>query len=579
MSRIKRLPPEVFSRIAAGEVVERPASLLKELLENSLDAGASRIAVEAEGAGRALVRVADDGGGMDPEEVPLALERHATSKIQALEDLLSLKSFGFRGEALYAAAAVSKLSIRSSRPGAKQGWIVTAAAGKIASSGPCPAPGGTVVEVRDLFYNTPARLKFLKSDAYEKSKLVGVLEEAALANPEVQFSYKSEGRKSLHFPAADLPRRLKAVLGEELASGLVPIVVDRPQIKLKLFVSRPESMVRTREFQKWFVNRRPVDARLLQQALYKACGEHRRGGRHPACIAFLELDPASFDVNVHPGKRDIRFKDERDIFELVSSLVAGALVQAKAPAPLWRETAVAVADTVPAHYLGGRTLLAQEPVFHFDAAAAQALETAAGAPRWWTPPYRFLGQIERSYLLFEAAGGLLILDQHAAQERILYEKLVDDIARGALRSQKLMLPLPVELPASALQKVLARQERLSALGFAVTPYGKTVLHVLAAPSTFARAADLKDLVYRLMDALEDPVEAARAVQHDALALVACKAAVKAHDPLGEKEALVLIETLKDCRDGSACPHGRRALLSMTRDELARRFQRPGAVPL
>ena len=210
---------------------------------------------------------------------------------------------------------------------------------------------------------------------------------------------------------------------------------------------------------------------------------------------------------------------------------------------------------------------------------AQSFSPAPGAPRWFTPPYRYLGQIEKSYLVFEASGGLFVLDQHAAAERILFEKYLAEISKGPPKSQKLMLPLPIELPASAIHKILSRKERLERLGFEIAPFGKTTLHVLAAPALFHKAADLKEMALRLLESLDDPVSAAEAVQHDAVATVACKAAVKAHDALSEREALRLVADLKDCRDGSCCPHGRRTMLALSREELARRFQRPGAPPL
>jgi len=596
MNTIHKLAPEVASRIAAGEVIERPASALKELLENALDAGARRITVECAGAGRQSLRVVDDGCGMSPEDCALALERHATSKITDLDDLESLSTFGFRGEALYAAAAVSRLSITSTRRGARSGWKVVAEAGRIVSSSPAPAVPGTAVELRDLFYNTPARRKFLKSDAYERGRLAAVVEEAALANPELSLTYKSETRTVLRFtpePGRDLAdglaRRAARVLGEANAAGLIPIVVERPEMTLRLFVSRLDALAATREFQHWFVNRRPVSARILQQALYRAF-RGRPADRHPVCVGHLELPGDSFDVNVHPGKREIRFRSDRDVFELVSGLVASALLKSKLPAaivPLGRGDPKAAVPGGPSFSFpgGDAATSVREPTASYQAslelqtAPAEALEAPPGAPRWFTPPFRYLGQIERAYLVFEARGGLFVLDQHAAAERILFERYLSEIGHGQARSQKLMLPMTVDLPASAAQTVLSQKDRLERLGFVFAPFGKRGLNCLAVPALFHKEADLKDLVHRLLDSLHDPVAAAEAVKHDAVATIACKAAVKAHDALSEPEALRLIADLKDCRDGSCCPHGRRTMLALSRDELARRFQRPGAPPL
>lgn len=597
MPSIRQLPEDVFSRIAAGEVVERPASMLKELLENSLDAGATKVDVEVAGAGVESLRVVDDGRGMDAEDVKLCLGRHATSKIAAFEDLDTLSTFGFRGEALYAVAAVAKITVTSAPRDAKTGWRVTSEGAKV-SNGPAPAVAGTTVLVKDLFYNTPARKEFLKSQGFERAKLAAVVEEAALANPGVRFTYKSEGRTVLRFdPEAsgdafqDMDLRAAAVLGDDLAGGLLPIDVERPGVRVRMLISPLDKMAGSRNFQYFFVNRRPVASRVLQQALYKAYGE-RPSGKHPVCVAQLELNPDAFDVNVHPGKREIRFKNDGEMFEIVSGLCASALAKAKAAAPIVVETpapvvvadapapapAPAAAAAPDAYYLGGRGTV-PEDFKQLKLGPAVALSAPEGAPAWYTPPFRFLGQIERSYLLFEANGGLFVLDQHAAAERILFEKLMDELERGSAKSQKLMLPVPVDLPASAVRMVLDKADRLRKLGFEVEPRGKNGLHATAIPAVFTQAEDVKRLVHRVVDALSDPVEEAAALRHDAIATVACKAAVKAHDRLGEDEAYALLDQLKDCRDGSCCPHGRRAMLSLNREELARRFQRPGAVPL
>ena len=592
MAVIRQLPEEVFSRIAAGEVVERPASMLKELLENSLDAGASRIDVEITGAGSESLRVVDDGCGMDELDVKACLGRHATSKIAAFEDLDRLSTFGFRGEALYAIAAVAKITVTSATRESKTGWRVTASGARV-SDGPAPAIPGTTVSVADLFYNTPARREFLKSDGFERAKLAAVVEEAALANPAVRFTYKSQGRSVLRFDPensgdafSDFDLRASAVLGDELAGGLLPIDVERPGVRVRMLVSPHDKMPSSRAFQHFFVNRRPVSSRLLQQALYKAYGE-RPGGRHPVCVAMLELNADAFDVNVHPGKREIRFRKDGEMFEIVSGLTAAALAKAKAAAPITLSPAgasIAADAAAPApagpdsYYLGGRSFF-PEAFQQLKLGSAMALAAPDGAPAWYTPPFRFLGQIERAYLVFEASGGLFILDQHAAAERILFEKLTAELEQGAAKSQKLMLPVPVDLPASAARMVLEKAGRLRALGFEIEAFGKNGLHVTAIPALFASSDDVKRLIHRVVDALSDPVDEAAALRHDAIATVACKAAVKAHDRLGEEEAYKLLDELKDCKDGTACPHGRRAMLALNREELARRFQRPGAPPL
>jgi len=590
MPIIQKLSEEVFSRIAAGEVVERPASLLKELIENALDAHSTSVDIEVMGAGKISLRVSDNGVGMDAEDVKLCLERHATSKIAAFEDLDKLHTFGFRGEALYAIAAVSKVTITSAQKDAKIGWRVTSEGSRI-TNGPAPAVPGTTVFVKDLFYNTPARLEFLKSDGSERSRLAAVIEEAALANPAVRFTYKSEGRQVLRFEPedsgdffTDFDMRAAAVLGDDLAGGLLPIDVERPGVRVRMLVSPFDKMPSSRSFQYFFVNKRPVSSKILHTALYKAYGEHRPSGRQPVCVALLELNPDAFDANVHPGKREVRFKKDGEMFEIVSGLVASALAKAKAAAPITVEVPAATHEVVmdaPApdsFYLGGRGSIPDD-FKQLKLSSAMAMGAPEGAPVWYTPPFRYLGQIERSFMLFEANGGLFILDQHAAAERVLYEKLLGEIEGGGAKSQKLMIPVPVDLPASAVRAVLDKAARLEKIGFEVVAYGKNGLHVTAVPALFYQADETKKLIHRIIDGLSDPVAEAEQLRHDAIATIACKAAVKSHDRLGEEEAYKLLDALRDCKDGSACPHGRRAMLALSRDELARRFQRPGAVPL
>ncbi|MBI5208635.1 MAG: DNA mismatch repair endonuclease MutL [Elusimicrobia bacterium] len=584
--RIRLLSPSVSSLIAAGEVIERPASALKELIENSLDAGARRISVEVAGAGRKLLRVSDDGRGMDPEDCALALERHATSKIAGIADLDALSTFGFRGEALFAIAAVSKMTLTSALKDGKNGWRVEAEAGKVTRSSPAAAAAGTTVEIRDLFFNTPARLKFLRSDSFETSRLILALEEAALANPEAGFSYKSEGRKALSFaPAASrdpLERRrerLAAVLGRETAEGLACSAFERPGLKAWIFVSTPGSLVPTRSIQHWLVNKRPVQSRALQQALYRAFRDVRSRDRHPVCVAHLEVPPDQVDVNVHPGKREIRFKRERDIHELVVDLIARALAGQQSPRSASSEAFSIVAERQHAYHPGKATTKDSFQESHLDLCMrpAETISNQPGTPGWFRPPYRYLGQIEGSFLVFEASGGLFVLDQHAAAERVLFERYLGRVREGGRLCQPLMLPLPVELGASRQKQLLGHKERLAALGFGIEPFGKTVLHVVSAPDIFHKEADLKEMVLRLLDHLADPGHAAVDVVRDAAATIACKRAVKAHDLLTEREALRLLEDLKACANGTCCPHGRPAMMALTRDELARRFDRSGAV--
>lgn len=597
--RIRRLPPDVASRIAAGEVIERPASVLKELLENSLDAGARRVQVESLEAGKKLLRVSDDGRGMSPEDCRLAFERHATSKIAAFEDLEKLSTFGFRGEALFAISAVSRSSLASCPSGRRAGWRVDVEGGRVTGEHESPPVPGTTLEVRDLFFNTPARAKFLKSDAAEKSQLTRVIEEAALANPHAAFAYKSEGRSVLKLASHPsesveevLRARVREVLGDDIAASLIWVHEEHPGLSLRALIAPAEAMAPTRNLQFWFLNRRPIASRLLQQALYRAYDAFRGRDRHPMCVVWLEMPADRFDVNVHPAKREVRFRMDRPVFEAVSGAFSGSLLRSRGIPTIARAPALGadeVRETLAAYQNAVRPSGALPAADRSGPAVATAPACAptttpqlwgeVAGPRWYTPPFRFLGQIEQAYLVFDAAGGMLVVDQHAAQERILYERYCAELKTGKVKTQALMLHLPVELPASQVQKVLAQADRLKRAGFEVAAFGKTMLHVTAAPAVFQKGEDLKELVHRVLDELEAPGAAAADIQRHALATVACKAAVKAHDRLGAAEALKLLEDLKACEDGTRCPHGRPSMISLSRDELARRFRRPGAPPL
>jgi len=587
---IRRLSPDVASRIAAGEVIERPASVLKELIENSLDAGAARVEVDVQGAGKKLLRVRDDGCGMDPADCRTAFERHATSKISALEDLDKLSTFGFRGEALYSIAAVARVSLTSCRQGSKSGFLIGTEGGRILAEREAPPAPGTVVEVRDLFYNTPARLKFLRSEASEKAQLSRVLEDAALANPSVAFSYRSSAsRGALEYPAersSEESRRLRSRLGEvmgaEFAESLIYAGGKRGVLSLHAFFSPADKLVSTRALQYAFVNRRPVSCRALQQALYRAFEPFRSKNLHPAAVVFLEAPQDEVDVNVHPQKREVRFRREGEVFDAVVSTLSSALLKAKG---------------VPTLDSAGRTEPFARPPYPAAAGADAAGvaephaslgleyarpprgEAARRGPLWYRPPLRFLGQVEQTYLIFDAGGGLLVVDQHAAQERILFERYLAQLASGRPAVQKLILPVPVKLPASAVEHLLARKERLKSSGFEVERFGKTGVQVTAVPELFEKAADVEDLIHRALDHFVSPGAAKADARYDAAATIACKASVKAHDALGEREALRLVEELRQAQDSTRCPHGRPAILDLGREELARRFGRSGPPPL
>jgi DNA mismatch repair protein MutL len=605
--RIKVLSETVASQIAAGEVVERPASVLKELLDNALDSGASKIEVEILGAGKTAIRVVDDGCGMSPEECRLAFARHATSKLRELSDLDSIETMGFRGEALNAIASVSEASLVSCD--GEKGWKVELSGGELKRELEASPVKGTAIEIRNLFFNTPARLKFLKTDAAERARLTRVLEETALSRLGLSLTFKLEGKLAMKVSPVEGEHALETRVGEVLGVGqledLVPVELDRPEAKLRGLVSRPDALVGTRNLQYFFVNGRPVQSKLLQQVLYKVYEE--RGTKHPACVLFLDVPGDMVDVNVHPQKLEVRFKEEGKIWEAVASALGRTLTLARQPAPLAPD-----APPPPLRTASGKPPLVifpnerkkfqtevRELAPEYGTKAAESAESPSSAPAaveikatqqelvpaksssdpaWWTPPYRYLGQLEQTYLVFEAAGGLALVDQHAAAERIRFERYMKDAKDGRPAVQKLMLPVEVELPMSQFFVVSGLKEQLSALGFDIEPFGERTLTVHSVPDAFPLdGPGIKETLLRLSESHDPSSTALEALRHE-LATIACKASIKAHDKIGPIEALRLLEQLKGC-EAPLCPHGRPAAVAMDRGELARRFKRPGPPPL
>jgi DNA mismatch repair protein MutL len=584
-SIVRPLPESVASRIAAGEVIERPASVLKELIENSLDAGASKIVVEIKDAGKELIRVSDNGTGLLPEDCRAAFLRHTTSKIFKLSDLDKLATFGFRGEALFSIAAVSKTTLTSRAKGRRSAWRITLEGGCLAKEHEAPPVDGTTIEVKELFYNTPARAKFLKSDGTERSQLARVVEETALAHPDVAFVLKSEGKVKADYPAQKrggekaMRRRVKDVLGEAYGSDLLYSERDAAGVSVSAFHSASDSLHATRGLQYIFVNRRPVANKTVQQALYRAYEPFRERNRHPAAVIFLEVPSAKVDVNVHPTKREVRFRPDNAVYQAVTQAMSRSLLDSKGIPTLSNvPTAPSAGGSWKPSHTSGDEGRATQPSL-LSGSFSEDTRPHGAARVWYSDSIRYLGQVEQSYLLFEVDGGILIVDQHAAQEKILFEKYMQELTSGKLSMQELIIPLSIDLPASGIEKVLSKKKRLRRAGFEIDAFGKTKLHVTSAPALFHKAKDIQEMVHGLLDSLISPSAAAADIRYDATATIACKAAVKAHDALSAKEAMALIKELRKCEDATCCPHGRPTMLDMNRGELARRFGRPGPPPL
>jgi DNA mismatch repair protein MutL len=664
MNRIRLLPEHVANQIAAGEVVERPASVVKELVENALDAQAARITVEIQAGGRSLVRVTDDGLGMSRDDALLCFERHATSKIERAEDLSAIATMGFRGEALPSIASVSRLSL-TTRERASQSPAATQViihGGKLLEVKEAGAPDGTALEVRQLFYNLPARRKFLRSEETEYAHIHHYVALAALAHPHVAFNFIKDGRPVWQLPGvprdktsghAALRERMRALFGDE--QKLVPVDFSaeldsaeegeddlaraapdpRPAgFRIWGFIGQPGVSRSTRQDQHLFVNRRPVENRGLNFALIEGYHTALMKGRYPVCCLFLEVDPATVDVNIHPAKREVKFHNERAVRQFTAQAVREALLAfhtqaggqtVSSPAatgvaatslatpPSAAPVVPAVGIAVPQEFtsfdaLTGTPLTAPakarlpagpaSPAAPWAEGKAQTGVTPAAlkrhpgegaesqpeAPPVGAPardslpllniPLRLVGVIGRLYVVLESDRGLVLMDQHAAHERILFEQMLNRLEAGEVPAQRLLLPETVELSVRDAQFLREQLPALARLGVGLSEFGEQTFLLDALPP-MVKAPDPRRFVLELVDELKaagEQVNSQRLGEH-VIAKTVCRHAVKANDPLEGPELENLVNDLRQCAMPYTCPHGRPTLIEMSHRELEKKFGR------
>ncbi|MBK7022206.1 MAG: DNA mismatch repair endonuclease MutL [Sulfuritalea sp.] len=587
MGIIKPLPDLLISQIAAGEVVERPASVLKELLENSLDAGATRIDVQLEEGGVRLIRVADDGSGIAPEDLPPALARHATSKIGSLDDLERVASFGFRGEALASIASVARVTLTSRHGTHTHAFRLRGEGGAVE---PAALAAGTVIEVADLYFNTPARRKFLKTEATEFAHCDEVLRRMALARPEVAFSLSHNGSIKRRLASADFSRRAREIIGDEFFPHARPLDAGAGPLRLSGLAALPAYSRSGRDEQYFFVNGRFVRDKLLTHAARQAWADILHGQRHPAYVLFLELDPAGVDVNVHPAKTEVRFRDARGIhqfvFHALQRTLATPLSAAEAAAPSTparapeafsyaRQAGLAVGEPAARPYLdfarSAFDAVATAEALRIAVAQAPTFSAEAGAP----PLLGYaVAQIHGVYILAQNATGLVLVDMHAAHERILYERLKRSLDAGPPATQALLVPLVLSASEAEMATAAEQAEALAELGFAVAAAGPRELAVRALPSLLAGGNPV-DLVRSLLkDLAEHP--ASRVVEtrrNELLATMACHGAVRAHRTLGLAEMNALLRQMEETERADQCNHGRPTWVQLSMAELDKLFMR------
>lgn len=642
MSLIKVLPDQVANKIAAGEVIERPASVVKELVENALDAHATRITVRVERAGQRLISVSDDGDGMDSEDALLCFEPHATSKIATEEDIFHICSFGFRGEAMPSIASVSRMTMRTRRRESQEGFQVTINGGVLAETAPAGCAPGTETTVRDLFYNVPARRKFLKSNPTEERHITEVLSLISLAHPDIAFELIIDNRKVISSGAGeDLMPRIRDIYGRDLADAMVKLDYDSGRIRIHGCITKRGVTRPSRSEQRIFVNGRPVESLPVYRGIKDGCGPMLDKGRYHPAVVFITLDPTLVDINVHPAKREIRFRNEFEVSTAVRDAVAEAMSRAARsenpfldpgqtfqaepetrprtpgfdPAEFIRrqavappvETAAPILATPAANQVFQRTeplpLSASGSQIDRIILAAKVDYTPVGAGAVQTVPDLFktvdpvrppeipetgrdqssrpesfpgrqglqvLGFLEDSYIIATMKEALVLIDQHAAHERVLYERLLKRNKDAV--SQKLLIPISLDLPRSDCRFIESNQEIFNALGFEVDLFGEHTVKLNAIPQALRQdnaGGILKDILSMVTEngTFNGRTDSAK------LAQAACKAAVKAHDKLTMEECNALLDQMAECDLPFCCPHGRPTVIHISLNELERRFGR------
>ncbi|MGB4101999.1 MAG: DNA mismatch repair endonuclease MutL [Alphaproteobacteria bacterium] len=591
---IRLLPDTLVNQIAAGEVIERPAAVVKELVENALDAGATDITVQLRDGGQALIMVADNGGGMTPDELPLAIQRHATSKLPD-DDLLLIRSLGFRGEALPSIGAVARLTISSRKSGAADGAQIVISGGAIGAVQPAPLPPGTRVEVRDLFYATPARLNFLKTPRAEGDYARDMLERLALSRPDVAFALHEDGRRSLQFtvsgttPETQLRARIGAVLGDEFLASAVPVALTRDNVAVGGFIGLPTYNRPTSMQQFLFVNGRPVKDKLLYAAVRGGYGDLLPTGRHPVLALYMNVPERDVDVNVHPAKAEVRFRDP--------SMIRGALVTTLRNAlQIYGQQAtqsltahmiaalrpdLSVVQSMPSYNAGLREQRAPQfshSVYHGTLALADVPAARVEPQNYEPEPQHRLGaaraQLHSNYIVAQTADSLVIVDQHAAHERIVFEQMKAALESGGIKRQMLLIPEIVDLGDVASGRLLARTEELAEMGFVVEAFGDGTVLVREVPALLAHS-DIKGMTRDLAEEIAafGTTSTLREKLGHICATMACHGSVRSGRVLNAEEMNALLRQMEAMPHSGQCNHGRPTYIELKLADLEKLFER------
>ena len=571
--KIRILSNELASRIAAGEVVERPASVVKELIENALDAGATDISIALEKSGTSLIRVTDNGAGMVPEDLELAAERHATSKLKEEADLCRIRTLGFRGEALPSIGSVSRMEIVSRPPAAASAYRVCIQGGAKEPCRPSAAAIGTTIEVRDLFFNTPARRKFLKSPATELSHICDTVNRTALAFSDVHFRLQHDGRTIADYVAvAQVRDRLQQVLGRDIAARLTPLGHDAGPITITGHASTVPLSFPNARYLYTFVNRRYVRDKVLSHAVLLGYQSLLMKGQYPVAIVFVDVPFEEVDVNVHPAKYEVRFRRQADVHSAVSAALRAALQrEAKAPARTAAPPPFGLIRDGPLPYAAPPSTGCAD---NRTAEVFKVNQATPTAPSGFFSSMEILGQVFESYLVCASPSGLALIDQHAAHERVVFEKLRRQLEAGRVEGQTLLIPQTLELSAGEMMLIADNRELIERFGFSLEPFGPGAYAIRAAPALLP-AGDYAEIVRQMIGELADVNTTTKLRQRleDRLATMACHSVIRAHRKLDLHEIRALLEALDATEFATQCPHGRPVLVEWSQEALERIFKR------
>ncbi len=556
--KIKVLSLDLINKIAAGEVIERPASVVKELVENSLDSGAKNITVKIKNSGRELISVSDDGCGMSKEDAVLSIERHSTSKISDITDLDKIHTLGFRGEALPSIASVSQMLITTKPPDTKTGFSLEIEDGKIVKLQDIGVPDGTTVGVKNIFHNIPARLKFLKSDNTEKNKIISILTDYAVVNFNVAFSLTADGKELFSYSqASNLKIRIAQIFGNEFLNELVELHLQHEKISIYGFISKPEIKFLSRNRIFMSVNKRPINSRMILSAVKNGYSEFLKGNENPAVFLIFEIKPDIIDVNVHPTKREIKFKDEGAIYSVIYQTIRNHIVT--------KETIPEISYTT------------YQKTNAFGQISAQTTEYIAKETQTQfeqkKPVLRHIGRIFELYILAQENENLFIVDQHAAQEKILYEKFRKNVNARKPEIQNLLLPVNIELSPKEFNILFGLKEYLMQIGFELDEFGKNSFALKSVPAVLGEISAVNIITEIIRKKKVGEISESSATLLDDIIKTACKTAIKSGDKLTDAEAIKLLEELFECENPYACPHGRPTIIKLTKDELDRKFLR------